>query len=308
MNVTATDDMEAAVESLVRRHRRVIVLLDYKSVRPIRLNSKQLQHVPGELTWAWSQAKGPIIERFQRDGGLLYFRSEPRHAKPVMPECDAVLFCEAPFNWRAFDSLAQFARQEVVIYRPPTWDLHQRTVEVLFPRRENYETLELFMRSLRGIPMSEGYKRLIAASGFERGVAFTVQDVANLTCWDEKTLRYLLRPFSRKVTRWHPYLLRMAPDDPDLLWGYAMLQSQTYVSKRVRALRVNLAIGRPHGFPAMLRLLLKYKYVSADDCVYTYDFDASDIDPERIEAANNVGRSRWFKMREYVDNLPEYQG
>lgn len=303
-----TDDMEAAVRSLSERHRNVLVLMDYKSVRPIRMNTRgKLWDLDIDWCMGWKPNADEVVSRWRAKGGILQYRSNPRAKRPHCPEADAIVFVECPMQWDQFEHQCLSARQEVVVYRPPTWSLHERTIEHLFPSREAYETIEAYMDALVFGEFDEVQQRAIAASGYKRGAAFMADDLMQVAGWDEKFLRYLLRRYSFQVTRWHPYKLRLQPRSADMRWAWDVLCAQPEFSRKCHALRFNELYPRRPGFKTMMRRLSKENYISPEDCIYVVDSDRRHVDIDVFVAVNNMHRGRWLRIRNFVDDMEEYR-
>lgn len=297
--IFATDDMELALRRMAERNRDVLALLDYKTVRPIRMRTlAKLSDLEIDLCWAWRPDAAERMEAWKRRGGIMQYRCRPNARRPLVPSSDAILFAECPLQWDAFDSLASCARQEAVVYRPPVWDGHTRTIDMMFPPRESYEAIEAYIDARPGPPFKH--------SMFEHSASFTAEPLLSMYDWTEKQLRYLLRGYPHAVHRWHPYTLRLKPEDPNLRWAWDVLCAQPQLKPRTHLIRFNLVRPRIPGFQSMLKALVRGKYVRADECIYDADLDRRRKDIDEREAVNNMRRGKWFKLRNFVDELPEY--
>lgn len=305
-----TSNMEAAVRSMKERYQTVLVLMDYKSVKPIRMRTTALLSDLGiEWSMAWKPETASAIERWRRKGGIMQYRSIPQAKRPDTPIADAILFVEAPMQWDRLEHVCMSARQAVVIYRPPTWELHSRSIDFLYPAAETYATLEAYIDALRYATPDE-YLATIARvePTMKHPVAFTGEDICEIANWDPKQLKYLLLSRYRKsIKRWHPYRVRLEPRGVEKQWAYDILKAQPSPQDGVHMLRFNEPAPRILGFMKMIKLLTRAKYLVAKPVVYVADAAAKLTDYEAVEAVNAMHRARWLKVRDFVDSLPEYQ-
>ena len=305
-----TDDMEAAVHHMAATNHRVIVYWRYASVRPIRMQLDKVRDLKVEQCFSWKPTAQAAIDRWQERGGILIWRPHPMWTSQVMPECDALLFIEAPMQLGKFESLVKLARQEVVVYRPPTWDMHNKSMEHFYPGKHAYSMLDAIAGALVGRDLTEVMLGALEASGMppETTAVFTAWDIAQMTCWTERKLkRILLHKYRYSSQRWHIYKLRIPPRGADMLWAYNIIAAQPQVAVKMHALRTAKPAGPALiGFKPMLTRLEKEHYVVREDSIYLMNTAYPPLDYDMIDAQANVHHGRWFAMKALIDNLEEY--
>ena len=311
-NVTyhQTNDMEAAVRSLAARHNTVLVLMDYKSVKPIRMRTAALLgDLDIEGVIAWNPKADEAVERWRRRGGIMQYRSIPNAKRPNVPPADAILFIEAPMQWDRFEHVCLSARQAVVIYRPPTWELHTKSIDFLYPPTEAYATLEAYLDALQFDTPSEYLAAITRAEPqLAKPVAFTGEDLCEMMEWEPKQLKYLLKSRYRlAIKRWHPYKLMYEPKGGEKLWAWNVLKTQPSPADRIHMLRYDESRPKQVGLKRLIKLMVKEHYLVRKDPVYVADAKRNPVDYEAVEAVNQMHRARWRKVRDFVDDLPEYE-
>ena len=306
--VYQTDDMEAAVRSMSERHRNLLVTLDYKCVDKIRLQTtKKLHDVKMEMAFETKPESQPTIDRWRNQGGVLKYRSMASRYHMRLPIADAIMMAECPLQWEAFESGMVSARDEIVIYRPPSWSLHEKSIEHWYPRREYFEMMDAYLLSLRFQPMPD---YLQSAANFwlikPSVSAFFAQDLFDLFCWDDKFVKRLILFYKFRALWLLPVSFRLIPHERDLKWAWDILKSQHTLSNGDVVLRGGELPKRIPGFKAMFRRLILEKYVVRRKLVYLVDNDMKVSQHSRIEASTTIARGQWYRMREYMETLPEY--
>ena len=306
-----TDDMEGAARQLAATNRNVIIFMRHRSARPIRMRMSKLVDLPIELAKAWQPISKATIERWSVKGGLLVYRPHPNSFKEVMPPSDAMLFIEAPYMITDFERITANVRQEVVVYRPPTWELHNETIEHLFPHAGTYLTMDSIFKSLVGRELTEEMQGALDASGYlpSKTAVFTAWDIEQLTGWNERFLKYALHHrYLRYSIRYSIYQARIQPDhDEALRWAYDILTSQPEVARGQYALRDDQPKG-PYvfGFQQQLKRLKRLNYITREENIYVINLSGPPLQIDKLDAINNMYRGRWFKLKSLIDEAPEY--
>lgn len=306
-----TDNMEAAFRYMVEANRNVLVYSRYMAIRPIRIRLNLVRDIPIELCIPWQPFSKYTIARWQENGGAMVYRTNPRTFRNEMPACDAMLIIECPFQIDDFERITKDVKQEVVVYRPPTWELHAETINHFFPSAETYVTLEAIFAGFVGRtdlePEMEG---VMAISPYPRETTavFTAWDIERLTGWKEKFLRMALKyRYYGRLSRYHIYSTRMGPDDKEMRWAYNILKEQPQVSPDNYAMRFDKPKeGLIYGFKKMLKKLCWDMHVEREDSIYLFNTEGKPLEIDRIDAVNNMRRARWYKLRNLVDDAPEY--
>ena len=310
-NLYQTDDMEASLLHLAANNRTVIVYMRHKCNKPIRLRLNLVKDLPIELCKIWKPFAQATIERWQANGGVMIYRPHPTSNKENVPEADAMLIIEAPFSMDDYNRITRNVRQEVVVYRPPTWELHNESMEGIFPRAGTYITMEAIFKSLVGRELTEDMEGALAATGYPRAstAVFTAWDIEQLTGWDEKFLKQATRHRYRyKMIRWHVFGARLKPRDNEALeWGWSIITAQDQLMPRVYGMRFGLVKGGyVPGFTTQLKRLCHEGYLSREDNIYCINMDGPPLQIDRLDAINNMYRGRFFKIKTLVDEAPEH--
>jgi hypothetical protein len=308
-----TDNMELSIAALEKAHAHVIAYLSLKAIRPIRprwdlVKTKRFI----EHCYAWKPTAGPVLERWQQEGGVMIYRPEPNTRLIKLPPCDALLLVECPVQIDVFESLIANVRQEVVVYRPPTWNLHVETVEHRYPQAGTYIAMESMFKGFVGRELTDEEDVILQHTGFNRAstAVFTADDVKMITGWTEKYLRMALNyRYKYCSARYDVYTMRIRPDHNEVLtYAWQIMEKQLRTAPGEYAMRRSEPAG-PYikGFKAALRQLMLKHYVSRDESVYVIDLSGKPIEADRLDAVNNMYRGRWYKMRNLIDQSPEFK-
>lgn len=310
MKIYQTDNMEEALRAMARRNHLTMVYSQFRAVRPIRMRVNMLRDIDIELCIQHKPFAQATIDRWANKGGVMIYRPYPIGFKHLPPPTDAQLFAECPYQADKFELLSAKVRQEVVVYRPPTWELHNETIDHIYPNSSAYVAFDAMFESLVGRELTEAQASVMALSGVpvERAAVFEPWDIEAITGWKEKFIKgAITRQYRFNFSRWHVYSTRIPPDDEDMRWAYDLLRTQHQVAPECYGLRFNFPIGgRIPGFEKMLNKLLLYNYVVREDNIYVVDVGHPPLDYDKINAINNMHRGRWFKMKTIVDESPEY--
>lgn len=303
--------METAARQLAETNRNVIIFMQYKSIKPIRIQMNALKDLHIELCKVWQPTGKPAVERWKAKGGLLVYRPHPLSTFEVLPDCDAMLIIEAPYLYTDYERITRNVRQEVVVYRPPTWELHNETLDYLYPQSNTYATLDAIVRSMVGRELTEDMQGALDATGYDpfTTAVFTAWDIEQLTGWDEKFLKYALRHrYLRYSYRWHIYTARIRPDhDEALRWAYDIILQQPQVARGEYALRNDLPKGPYiYGFKTQIKRLKRLSYITREDNIYVISLKGTPMQVDKLDAVNNMYRGRWYKLKAVIDDAPEY--
>ena len=305
-----TDSMEAAMRHMAETNRNVIVYWRHKTIKPIRMRLNLTRDILCEVAMSWMPMAQAAVDRWAQRGGVLIWKPHPLAHRAPVPACDAMLFIECPMQIDQFNHITKDVKQEVVVYRPPTWELHNESVEQYWPGKNTYSTLDAIAGALVGRELTEEMEGVLRACGYPAAstAAFTAWDIEQLTGWNERHLKLVMHyKYKFNYGRWHLYSLRFPPDDPELLWAYNIIRQQPEVSRKVHTLRLARPAGSyVHGFKTMLKRLEKENYVVREDSIYVLNTAHRPLDYDRIDAITNMHRGRWFAMKALVDGAQEY--
>ena len=310
VKIYQTHDMEAAMRRMYETNRNSVVYWRHRSNKPIRMRLNMVRDIPVEQCHAWKPFAQATIERWQTRGGVMVWRPHPLTHKAPVPACDAMLFVECPLQIDRFNASIANVKQEVIVYRPPTWKVHNDTVDHFYPGKDTYITLEAIAKALVGRELTEEMQGVLDACGYPASstAVFTGWDIEQLTGWSEAYLKYALHyKYRYHSGRWCVYSVRIPPDDADMRWAYDILRQQPEVSRKTHAMRLGIPAG-PFipGFKTMMRQLLRSNYVVREDNIYVINTAHPPLDHDRVDAINNMHRGRWFAMKALVDGAEEY--
>jgi hypothetical protein len=303
--------MEAALQTMLERNHHVVSLMEHRTVRPIRMRFKKLTlNVPVSTAIAYMPSESTGIARWQDKGGLLMYRPQGRSFKGTHPASDALLLVEAPLQWEWLQDRIANVRQEVVIYRPPTWELHTEAIEHRYPHRHAFETLEAMLAAFKTRDLPEDLAIATdVVPHWDNPVVFTEDEAYGVAGWEGRFIRSLLnKSYLRTSIKLSVFSLRFPPDDADMRWAYDIIREQPEVRPRQHVLPNDKPQGEYlSGFRRMLWKLMRYNHIIRESGIYIVNGDRPPLQLDRIEAIYNMHRGKWFKVRSFVDELPEYQ-
>lgn len=300
-----TYDMEASTRRMTQRNAHSILWWEYKCPRPIRIRLNKIADVPAALIRSWDDHAPQAIENWRNAGGLAIYR--PSRTRQWTVPSDAMLFLEAPFQHEKFLTFTEHVIQDIVIYRPPEWVLHDDALATLYPTSEVHRTIDALAPAFCNAPQNVEQEVAVQLAGFgaDKSAVFTAKDVASITGINERLMRAVLPRFG--TARFHPYIPHIPPDDPHLRWAYDAIEAEPDVDRGTRLFKFNKPT-QPvaPGFGTALKQLVKTHHVGDYDCIYVVNLAAPPRDYTRIDAVSNARRGQWWKMRNVVDAAPEY--
>lgn len=305
-----TSDMEQALRVMTERNHQVLALMEYRARRIIRLRprSPKLQGVQMLFCQSWRPETHGQIDRWQSEGKVLLYRPGPSHF-PTHPACDALLFVECPLQYDWLETRIANVRQEAVVYRPPSWDLHEEAMDHKWPRRCHYETMESVLASLvtRNLsPRMQAARELMPH--WTKFAIFDDNEMESITGWDQRMIRSVLRfKYNKASIRFPVFHLRYVPRESAAKWGYDVLAAQPSVGKKLHVLKGDHPFeGQRPSFKTQLAVLLRRNYIAREGNIYMVNMDRPGLNLDRIDAIHNMHRGKWFKVRNFVDSLQEY--
>lgn len=181
MQLYQTDNMENAVRAMSKRVRQSVIHEYYLGSKRVRLRTKKLTDVPLLEVHPWLEGPTALtVAKWVETGGVLYMKGSTRFLN--LPDCDALLYVEAPLSMRSFEIRTAGVRDEVIVYRPPTWKYHTVMVEDRHPHIDLYRAAHAFLLALRGRHVSGLQAEALRLSGFDPATSsvFTLSDVQTL--------------------------------------------------------------------------------------------------------------------------------
>ena len=307
MNLSHTSDMELAVQRLAAQHHHTLIYRDHKVPRPIRLRLDQIEDTAITLIEGWRPEADKYLADWQLEGGAMVYT--PRKVKRPTPKCDAMLIVECPMQYPEFEEITRDVRQEVVVYKPPMWDLHDEAMDVLYPPAGRYKMLAEVFSALVGRELDDMPESVLVASGMARDKAavFTSDEIELFTGLTERAFRKaVIHTYRGRAHRYHIYRLNVRPKAPDMAQMYDWLEQETEVFRGRRAVRYNKIKHDLNSCELMLRYLYRGKYITREPCVYVMDSTRPPLDYEKLDAMGNFHKGRWFKMKNLINNSKGY--
>lgn len=310
IQVYQTSAMELAIREMAQKHHKFIVYRNYFNKRKIPLRQNEIADIPFVLARAWDPFFDQSIEMWNGEGGMLLYSYDKR--KHVHLNAEAALFVEAPIRHIEFEEMTRGISREIVVYRPPTWHLHQATLEYHNPTSNHYYTLLSVIHAMMGRDLTGRLGGAFEQSGFKdisKVAVFESSEIQGITGIDDRQLRTMLSAygFRRKHIRYHCYTPVVEPDDLEMLYFYNKLVDVPDAYKGQRMIRFDtLPEGRIVGFNKYLKRLVREKYVIKHPNIYILELGYRPVDYALIDALSNARRGDWFKMQNLVDQSPEY--
>ena len=311
LDIYQTDHMELAVREMYLRNHRFVVYCTQKNKRKIPLRLNEVKDIPMVLAREWDPFFQKSVDFWKEEGGMLLYRHFPINPQKISAE--AALFTEAPLSCMEFEILSSEIEREAVIYRPPTWNLHEHTLEYKNPTSNVHYTLFTLIQCLMGRELPPRLEAALDYSGFkarDKVAVFEGREVEAITGIDDRQLRTILngRGLHNVYSRYHCYTPIIEPEDPDLLYFYNMLLATPAMPNNERYLRMDL-------FPGQVRLpsqnrfmsrLVRENYIKRNPYIYVIRTGYKPLDYPVIDAIANARRGEWFRMRNLIDQAPEY--
>lgn len=306
-----TADMEGGILRMVERNFRCVIYRQSAGNRPIRMRGNKLKEIPMAIVRPWDPFVQATLSKWKDEGGAMLYQHD--RTKMLVPECEAVFFIEAPMQYQQFEPIAAQASREVVIYRPPTWNLHEEYIRQHYPTSEVHHSVILLIQAMRGRAVNEKLQAALDRSGFDPRVTatFEASEIEAMTGISERQLRHVLKSqkFRGKYDRYHCYEPFFPPTDkePDMLECYEQLEENPNMYRDQRMLRYDVPCqGRSIGFKRMLTQLVRRKFVRRHPNIYVVTVGYKPLDYMIVDALANARRGDWFKMKNIIDLAPDY--
>lgn len=311
VDIYQTEHMELAVREMYLRNHRFVVYCTQKNRRKIPLRANEVKDIPMVIAREWDPFFQKSVDFWREEGGMLLYRHNPVDPKPIPAE--AALFTEAPLAHIDLEILSSQIQREIVLYKPPTWNLHEDMLEYKNPTSNIYYTLFTLIQCLMGRDLPPRLEAALELSGFkgrDKVAVFESKEIQAIMGIDDRQLRTILngRALHKVYNRYHCYTPMIEPDDPDLLYFYKLLEACPAMPNNERYLRMDLFPGtvRLPGQNRLMSRLVREKYVKRNPFIYVIRTGYKPIDYPVIDAIANARRGEWFRVRNLIDQSPEY--
>ena len=311
-----TSDPLASIRKMRERNARCVVYDKYVCMKAILARLNRVADIPAITAQAWTEQGAAAIERWREGHKLLYYRPA---LDPIahFPECDALLFIECPLQYDMFEKLAAMVRNEIIIYRPPDWKLHEETVLAKYPTAAYHKSLMAMIEGLRHRELTERMEQALAFSGYdpEHTSVFTAKDAMGMLGMPERQMKSILKyKYRGHYCRFEVYRPMCSPIDDDWKEMYGVLEGEPDLGNGWRMLRfgelgnTNLQV-KEHRVPEFKRYLMwmvRKHNVRKEPNIYLLRDGFRKQNYDIVDAIANVRRGNWFKMRNIVDAAPDY--
>lgn len=314
-----TPNMELAIRRMMERNDRCVVFRQHWCVNHIPPRLNEVWDIPSIVARSWDNFAQDNIRKWAESGDLLFYQGG-MFDPDMLPECDALLYIEAPLLHSVFEQYQDRVRREIIVYRPPSWLLHERSVYFKWPSGDYYRTLEMVMKALIGRPLTPRLEAAVKYAGFplEKTAAFEAKEIEGIMGIPERQLRYLLKwsGFRGSYRRFHCYTPQYFPfgRDKDLKEMYGVLEQEPDVYRGTRMLRFDELKrvyeeglqARVPGFKHLLKVLVKEGCVAKDPNIYVVKEGWRPASYFIVDAINNAKKGEWYKMQNLIDSAPVY--
>ena len=280
-NLYHTTDMKAAYRSMIKRNFACILRNSYFCNRPIRFRADipTISANPSVIGYE------DRILRWLQYGGVLVDTRRFKYIDDI-PRCHAMLIPEAPMGYQECNHLSRRVSNEIIIYKPPNWELHEESVNYYWPRANRVNDLLDAVSTIK----NKNHPLVKAAI---KDSKFTVC-FEELEGFNEIELRAILKllPAYKRYNCYRPMISPEGGEDLDL---YRKLESIADIHNGWRLTTSN-AFSR----------LVKNNNVESGPQLHLIDNSKTILDLVKIRAIGEARRQDWEAMRTMIDLSPEY--
>jgi len=311
MNLFQTPKMEPAIIAMMARHKHCVVFRNYACLKKIYLRFNSIPGVTPFLIRSRDSFHEQTLERWRDAGGLLVRSYDAQY--PKIPDCDAIMFPEAPLQYRYLESYVGPSVKEVICYRPPSWKLHEATVEFKFPSSDSHKSIMAVVDGLAGRSLTPRLQAALDLSGFDgtTTAVFEASEMEAITGISERQFKPMLHMASLKIKyeRYQSYVPTIRPDDLDQREFYDRVVALPDSHRGERMLRFGNfpGLARLDGQFRLMRLLARQGNLSTKPHIYLVRRGVVAPDFTVIDGICNARRADWVKMRDAIDAAPVYQ-
>jgi hypothetical protein len=302
-----TGDVAASIRKMMERNDYCIYYysMNCDQLIPHRLNC--ISDIPQLACRPWDTFAHNNIDRWRESRELMWYTEA---FVDLLPQCEALLFAECPLQYEKFERIAERVEREIVIYRPPSWKLHENTIATKYQGSANHQAVLMAIECLRSRELTPRYRDALNYAGFPEGETsvFSSTDILILLRIPHRQLQSILKyRFRGFYVRYHVFRPTIEPDDE---WGKEMfniLMAEPEVGQGLRMLRFGeLSAGRIDGFKRWLLTAHRFHHVERMPDIYLLKSGYRKPSYVTIDALANAHRGDWYKMRNIVDGAPSY--
>lgn len=287
------------------RNHKVVVYKRYECDSPIKLRKSLIKDIPAIEVARSDPMKEVAYAKWWAEGRILYTSDNPRWSG-APPVNDAIYFCEAPIGFSFFETLIGNTRSEAVVFRPPSWQLHQETIDRICPDVSLLKTLATIAKAHHGRALDKRDLDCIAQTKIpvKHASVIYMSDITPLcSTATNRQVRSALKWLRWNVGIFKLYRLMGEPAETFNKTTYAILEALPKIDGgwSIRSFNRPLnGLDRGH-----MGLLTRSGCIQHGPDVFVIDTRLRGLDWTTITALNNARRADWWKMQTIVDNSPE---
>src|SRR5512139_677455 len=289
-------DIEGAIRLMTEQNVLSTVFFYNGLRKPIRPRLNLIKDIPSIMARTWDPFFQARVEKWKEKRGLLLFKGRAT-VQSVIPETGALLLTECPIKHSVFERFAARARREIIVFRPPSWVLHQQLVDQRYPSQDNLRALEMVINGLRGRDVPDRLAAAVRYAGFDQKevTAFTAPEVIGLLGIDYPVFRVLMNDYMWRghYVRYNCLTPVIEPENAMLTDAYHRLEAEPDVYRGERMLRFNQIDGQNQ--QSIVKLLVREKSVIRDAHIHIVTPGWKPINHARYDAIAQVHRADWFK-------------
>jgi len=290
VNLYSTRNMEDSLQALAKVYPHIAFNRYYQNEFRIHLRMSKVKHVNWYFRGAghklvnsnesqvaaWRENTGILVDSYDTDFG-------------TFGRCDAYLFAECPTSLYRIESAARHIDHCLVIYNPPTWSEHEKTVNRKSPPTDEVKKFFEVALTLNDYITDQEMREL---SGVESlaAIRWFLQEHGNLKRQDP-IFQIKLFYVPEK-----PALIPMA----NFILKYPV-QENGY--RRVPLFHVKQFNRR---YMLFLKELAKEGALQKGPTLYYYKFLKHHVNWEMIARQHRMIRSEFLRIQELVENAPEF--
>lgn len=305
-----TSDTLASIRKMAAENARAVVVQQFRCFKTIPTILNRVADIPSITCRSWDSNAVDALNRWAMSRKLLFYRPYPVGEDELFPECDSVLFLECPQQYADFERTANKVRGDVIIFRPPSWKLHEETIDLRYPMGYHTRALLAMIAGLRTRELTPRMLQALEFSGYDPNLTsvFTAEDAKIILGMPERQLKAALKyRFRGFYTRYEVYRPMYKPINSDEEEMFEVLMNEPDLGGGWRMLRFGeLKDGRVPEFKRYLKHFTRKHNVFRSPSIYLLTDGFRPPNYDIIDAIGNVRQGSWFKMRTLVDSAPDY--
>lgn len=303
IKIYQTEDMEASIHKMVKRNDMAIVFKRRWCKRHIPLKQDLVYQIPSITLDPAGPACTPTVNMWKCRRCLMWYNWRDR--PDWRPQGEAMLFLEIPLCYSFFEWICRRISREIIVYRPPSWDMQEEVVARKTPGAAECRAVEAIGRTLNFKPRNTREQAALTLSEYppEKTNLFTREEICELSGLKPIAARQLLNKTFRYNHTWYqPLRLNAWPDEESLVEGYERLASFDDIGEGL----VLIKSGQHGIHPALLSKLIESGSVTYYQPIHLVKEGGKQLDFTRVDVEANSKLSDWYKMRKLIEDADEY--